>query len=343
MTSPAKLELLLFSLLMIFSCGQEVHNRANRSTSDFVDGITMVAPSKPLSENPTLEIREIGAGWLAIVPYAFTPSDRPMVRYDESKQWWGETREGIVETIRYCHESGLKVMLKPQIWAHHSWSGDIYYDDHSDWLSWEEGYADYILQMAEIADSMEVELLCIGTELKQSVAHRPLFWKNLIVEVRERFGGKLTYASNWDSYTVPQFWSDLDYIGINAYFPLIDSQHPDRSALSRAWKPIRKEIEKFSQKWETPVLFTEFGYLSTDYNAYNTWEKEDRIQELPVNEKAQAVALDVLMENFYPYDWWAGGFIWKWYTSQSRIRNKDKDYTVQGKQGQEILQKWYNK
>src|SRR5690606_41666481 len=100
-------------------------------------------------------------------------------------------------------------------------------------------------------DTMGVELLCIGTELKQSVAHRPLFWKNLIVEVREIFGGKLTYASNWDSYTVPRFWSDLDYIGINAYFPLIESQHPDRSALSRAWQSIRKEIGQFHHNGES--------------------------------------------------------------------------------------------
>ncbi len=122
-----------------------------------------------------------------------------------------------------------------------------------------------------------------------------------------------------------------------------DVQRPKRKDLVRAWEPISLKIEKLSDETGKPVLFTEFGYLSTDYNTHNTWEKEDQIDELQVNEEAQALALDVLFECFYPQDWWAGGFIWKWYPSDYRIRNKAKDYTVQDKQAQQILRKWYNK
>lgn len=333
----------LFVLFAIFSCGSEVRTQRHRTSIDFVDGITLVAPSKPFTGNPAMDIDELGADWVAVVPYGFTPDDRPIVRYDQKRQWWGETREGVIESIRYFHASGLKVMLKPQIWAHHMWSGDIYYDEKSEWLSWEADYTDFIFQMAEIADSMQVELLCIGTELKKSVAHRPEYWSELIRQIRQKFQGKLTYAANWDAYHVPEFWNQLDYIGINAYFPLVESQDPGRNALNRAWEPIEKDIGRFSHKWDKPVLFTEFGYLSTDYNTHNTWEREDQIHQLAVNEQAQAIALDVLMENFYAHDWWAGGFLWKWYPPGSRIRNKSRDYTIQGKQAHDVIQKWYTR
>ncbi len=336
--------ILFFTLLqLIYSCSPDMSPKKDRTAEEFIGGVTLVAPSRPFSRDPTLEIKQMGAGWVAIVPYGFTLQDEPTVIFNHSRQWWGETTTGIIETIRHCHNSGLKVMLKPQIWAHHMWSGDIDYHTDEAWIQWESTYRDFILQMAHTADSMDVEVLCIGTELKKSVENRPLFWNQMIDQLRGTFKGKLTYAANWDSYEVFPFWEKLDYIGVNAYFPLSEDRHPSRNQLVKAWKPILSKMKRLSQRTDKTVLFTEFGYLSTDYNTHNSWEKEDQINELPVNEAAQALALDVLFECFYPEDWWGGGFIWKWYPPDYRIRNKAKDYTVQDKEAQEVLSKWYNK
>ena len=318
-------------------------SQTNRSVDEFIDGVSLVAPPRPFSQNPSIDIKALGADWVAIIPYGFTPADVPAVYFNQSRQWWGESKEGIIETIRHCRESGMKIMLKPQIWAHRMWSGDIFYENDSDWIAWEAGYEDYIIHMADIADSMNVEILCVGTELKKSVASRPDFWRQLIDQIGKRYGGKLTYAANWDSYDAFPVWDRLDYIGVDAYFPLSDSRHPARKDLMKAWKPISLKMEKLSQETGKSILFTEFGYLSTDYNTHNTWEKENKMDELDVNEEAQAIALDVLFECFYPKNWWAGGFIWKWYPHDYRIRNKAKDYTVQDKQAQQVLRKWYNK
>ena len=45
-------------------------------------------------------------------------------------------------------------------------------------------------------------------------------WRDIIKETREIFEGQLTYAANFDNYMFVDFWDDLDFMGINAYFPL---------------------------------------------------------------------------------------------------------------------------
>jgi hypothetical protein len=42
-------------------------------------------------------------------------------------------------------------------------------------------------------------------------------------EIRKIYTGKLTYAANWDDFDKVPFWKELDYIGIDAYFPLSDA------------------------------------------------------------------------------------------------------------------------
>ncbi len=331
-------------LVFIFSsCSEEMNKQNYSQRAEFINGVTFVAPSRPFSRDPAVDVEQMGAGWLAVVPYGFTPADESTVWYNHSRQWWGETIPGIIQTVKYGHNAGLKIMLKPQIWARHKWSGEIEYHSENSWNQWESAYRNYILEMAHTADSMNVEMLCIGTELKKSVEIRPLFWAQLIDQIRRIYKGQLTYAANWDSYEAFPFWNEMDYIGINAYFPLSDARHPTRVELIQAWSPIIKKIESLHQRTDKPVLFTEFGYLSTDFNAHNTWEKEKIIEELPVNEAAQSLAIDVLFDCFYPKKWWSGGFIWKWYPPGYRVRNQARDYTVQNKEAEEILSIWYNK
>ena len=116
--------------------------------------------------------------------------------------------------------------------------------------------------------------------------------------------------------------------------------------MKKAWQPILKKLKKFSAKNNKPIVFSEFGYMSLDGCAHNTWELESKRRETPVNELAQANALDALFEVFWKEDWWGGGFIWKWYSNYQkgegrRDRFRAGDYTPQGKQGEEILKKWY--
>lgn len=308
-----------------------------------VEGITFVAPPRPFPEDPIPPIQQVGADWMAIVPYGFTRQGETGVYYGNG-QWWGERMEGIEETIRLAHRDSVKVMLKPQIYIPGSWTGDLTYENTADWETWESDYEDYILTMAKLAAANEVELFCVGTEFKKAVQARPDFWHQLIQKVRVIYNGKLVYAANWDAYELVSFWADLDYVGINAYFPLVDEKTPSVSALKRAWQPIFAQIEAFQKGVDRPILFTEFGYLSVDGCAYNTWELEAKVKSLPINEQAQANAYQALFATFWVADWWQGGFVWKWFPNgQGGEGYNERDYTPQNKLAAETLTKWYER
>ncbi|MBP6827550.1 MAG: hypothetical protein KA165_13395, partial [Saprospiraceae bacterium] len=91
-----------------------------------INGLTFVAPPEPFPQNPMTAVKEVGAGWIAVVPYAFTrPGDANVQYHEAGGQWWGEKPAGVRETIRLAHENGIKVMLKPQVWIPRGWTGSL--------------------------------------------------------------------------------------------------------------------------------------------------------------------------------------------------------------------------
>lgn len=307
-----------------------------------LEGLCLVAPPRPFPADPIPPVKAVGAEWIAAVPYAYSLPGKTFVRYNHPRQWWGERREGCKATILKAKSAGLKVMLKPQVYVPGSWPGGITFDQSEDWRAWEDNYRTYLLDMARLADSTGVDLLCIGTEFKSSSRERPDFWRSLIREVRNHYSGPLTYAANWDEFESISWWGELDYLGIDAYFPLVNEATPSLGALRRAWRPWRQRIEKIQRRFQKPILFTEYGYLSTDYTAFNTWEREAEVHQLSMNEQAQANALEALFQTFHPEPWWAGGFLWKWFPNMEGHEGyPEKDYTPQGKLGEEVLRRWY--
>ncbi len=306
-------------------------------------GLTLVAPPEPFPENPMPGVKQSGAGWIAVVPYAFTRKGQPSVRYHENgNHWWGERPAGVRETIRLAHEAGLQVMLKPQVYVPGSWTGALEFETDGDWTAWEDGYEQYILRMARLADSSKVDLFCIGTEFRTAIARNPAFWLSLIEKTRQVYSGKLVYSANWDDWEQVPFWKSLDYIGLSGYFPLVAGATPEVADLKKAWKPICQQLRAFSRQQERPILFTEYGYLSVDGCGWRNWELENGIKNRPVNEQAQANCLEAMLSTMQAEDWWAGGFLWKWFPNMRGHEGyPERDYTPQGKLGAVVLKKWY--
>lgn len=336
--------LLLLAFLPWFSCFQKDKISASLYAQSKMCGLNFVAPPQPFSQNPMLPVKDIGANWIAVIPYAYTRPNEPHVHYNSARwQWWGERPEGCEKTVDLAKEQGLQVMLKPQVYVPGSWTGSLDYSEE-DWEKWETTYEAYILPFAKMAAEKDVELFCVGTEFKIGAVKRAAFWRALIQKIRQVYHGKLVYAANWDEYEEVPFWQDLDYIGINAYFPLLNEKTPSKKALVDAWSPIANRIKIFAEKHQRPVIFTEFGYLSVDGCAYQTWELEKKIHQLPINEQAQANALHALFETFWPQHYWAGGFLWKWFPNMAGHEGYPaKDYTPQGKIAEENLKHWYSK
>ncbi len=311
--------------------------------SERIKGITLVAPPLAIDKTPMLQLKKLNANWVAIVPYGFGRRGKTELKYNLEWQWWGERFEGVKHSIKLAKAQGLKVMLKPQIYIPGSWPGAIRFESDSDWQCWEEQYQHFILDFAKIAQNLDVELFCIGTEFANSTKLRQAFWVDLIKKIRKSYSGHLTYAANWDEYKGIKFWHLLDYIGIDAYFPLVPNQNPTVPKLMRAWRPISMEIKKVAKYHNRQVIFTEYGYLSVDSCAHKNWLLEPELVHRKINELAQANAIEALFLSFGKKDFWAGGFYWKWYPD---LKQHDaytaRDYSFQQKLGEQTIKKYFS-
>lgn len=240
------------------------------------------------------------------MPYGFVRKSENFVRFNTTGQWWGETDEGLVETITLARSVGFKVMIKPQVWFRHSEYTGSYVPPDSARVVFEKSFEEFVLHYAKIAQRTSVELYCIGTEWKKFIESNPEYWRQLIVRIKEVYKGKLTYAANWDEYKHVPFWRQLDYIGINAYFPLSDKDHPTIQQLKDDWQPWTKEISKVANESSIPVLFTEYGYRSTLKNTNKPWESYTKPG---VSMSNQQMAYQALYEEFWDRKWFAGGFV----------------------------------
>jgi len=311
--------------------------------SQKINGVCFVSPSSKELFSNFNSFKRINANWVALTPYAFSKANEPAVKFNYEHSWWGEQTEGTISMIKQAKAEGLKIMLKPHVWVMgEGWCGQFDLKTEEDWKKWEKDYAKYILSNAKIAQQYNVEMLCIGTEYKIATAKRVIFWKALIKSIRKIYTGKITYASNWDNYTNIKFWNELDYIGVDAYFPLSQTKNVDVNRLNTQWKKITTRLKSFSEKQNKKIIFTEFGYKSIHFSAWNQWEIEGIQPDKNVNLNAQENAYRSLFQNVWSQKWIEGGFLWKWFADDKNSGGlNNSDYTPQHKPVEKIIKKYY--
>lgn len=60
------------------------------------------------------------------------------------------------------------------------------------------------------------------------------------------------------------FWDALDYIGVDAYFPLTDHINPTVEEIKAGWAPIMESLQETSARFDKKIIFAEVGYASFD-------------------------------------------------------------------------------
>ena len=327
-------KLLFIGLLFIhFSCsGQD----------EKINGISFVASGKKIDETHTTPVKKAKGNYVALMPFGFIRSlDSPEIRFNTKRQWFGETEQGLIQYANEFRKHNIKVMVKPQIWI---WRGEftgyLKMDSEENWKILENSYSDFILSYAKIAQKLDAELFCIGTELEQFIANRPQYWERLIKEIKAVYKGKLTYAANWDEFKRTPFWSDLDFIGIDAYFPLSESKTPSVAEFEKGWEQHKSVIKGLQKQHQKKVLFTEYGYRSIDFTGKKPWES-NRV-EGNINLQAQVNGLEAIYNQFWKEDWFAGGFIWKWFIDHENVGGENNNrFTPQNKPAEKKLAELY--
>lgn len=331
---------LVFGLCLVFllsSCSMTTYETKK------INGVSFVASRDSISEIHIKPVLNISANYAAIMPFGFIrDTDNPEIIFNTNRQWFGESRPGAKQYIEELHKHHVKVMMKPHIWMRGEFTGHMKMSSEENWQRLEKSYTEFILDFAKLAQETNTDILCIGTELEKFVMNRPDYWNDLIKKIKDIYKGKLTYAANWDEFKRTPFWDQLDFIGVDAYFPVSDSKTPSVEECMEGWLKHKAVIKEVSDKFEKPILFTEFGYRSVDFSGKEPW-KSDRYED-PANFESQNNTTQALFKTFWEEDWFAGGFIWKWFHNYERSGGeKNNQFTPQNKPVEAIIRDYYSK
>lgn len=174
--------------------------------------------------------------------------------------------------IEEAHLAGMSVMIRPimdeQVFlADGMWRGQI---KPTDMDSWFNSYEELLLKYAVLAQSTNVKVFNIGTELNSMQRKNPARWIALIENIRSVYHGEIMYSFNWNSvYEIAstEFVKSLDYVGIDAYFPLELPDNASRKQLEEAWKQVINQFKTHLP--QKPLIVTEAGILPVA-GAYRT-------------------------------------------------------------------------
>lgn len=298
----------------------------------------------PQKDSGIPPLERIGADWIALTPFAYMNSNTdPKINFPSERNWWADQPNNMRSVVQDARKMNKKLMLKPHFWVEGSgWAGSLKFDSIG-WVTFEKNYTEFIMRWAIYAEINKIEMFCFATELKTLVRKRPEFVKKIIRLIKRVYHGSLLYASNWDDYHKFPFWHEMDYIGVDAYFPISESVTPTPEEVHDLWKPFAQELGIFALKRRKMIIFTEYGYRSINQPVWKQWEIEWVSDTLNVNLQAQVNSYEGLFRAVWNQPWFAGGFLWKWYPEPIHYTGlkANSDYTPQDKPAEKTILKWY--
>lgn len=310
------------------------------TASSFQGGVCWVGSADDASLR---YLHDHGVRWISVTPFGYgqQEANKPPADGYKFSRHRGESIEEVREVIRRARGRSLKVMLKPHLWFSGGWCGDIRMQTPEDWQRWFEAYRAFLSPFIDVAREEQVEILCLGTELGGTIEQPG--WLDLITEARTRYPGKLTYAANWyGDYDRVPFWTKLDFIGVQAYFPLTDKNDPSIEELAAGWERWKAEIASVAAQAKRPILLTEFGYKPVLGTTIRPWEW--RSHE-PFSAEAQARAYEAAFSALRTEEWFRGAYVWKWFSGYTggelRTRRRTDNFSPQGLPAEQVMRRWF--
>lgn len=289
--------------------------------------------------------------WVTLIAWAGQDDyDSPRVRHHngDSVLIW-RTDSSFVKRIELIHAGGFKVFVKPHVWidfaSEGKWRSDIFPSSEENWELWKASYREYITRYAKIAEQGGAEMFCIGTEFSRLAVEKPMFWRELIREVREIYSGEITYAANWyHEFEEVTFWEDLDYIGVQAYFPLAGTDYPSVQEISEGWSEHLPALEAIHKKYDRKILFTELGYKCTPNSATRPWEWIEDISDRDTlySAETQANCYKAFFNSVWDQEWLAGVHLWVLNTGYAKGFKENKlNFSPLGKPAEKVIAKGF--
>ena len=280
----------------------------------------------------------LGANAVSLMPFAYqSRPDDPQLKF-LNRSPTSETDIGTLFAARRAITAGFQVLWKPHIWvSHDSWPGDIRMTDEAAWARWWDSYRRYIAHHAFLAEWAGADLFSIGVELGKTLDRRRE-WHELIDSVRWFYSGAVTYAGNWHAdYDRAPFWDRLDFIGVDAYFPLAANEHADAAAVAAGASGVAELLQRAAERYRKPVILTEVGYAAQ----VGAWV-EPHTEGGAFSAEHQALAYRALFDALGRPDWLRGVFAWKAFSADRGGDSGTRaDFRFLGRPAEAVLRDYF--
>jgi hypothetical protein len=309
----------------------------------FQRGMTYFPLKQPLSEVPgqkeNLErMLADGVEWVALVAVWYQKSRTATLIGPDPKKTASD--ESVREVIRFLHSKGAKVMLKPYVDSHDNvWRANFQPKSVDLWFN---SYRGFVNHYAEMAAEEDVEMYCVGVEYSWCDKKYREQWLDVIDAARSRYKGPLTYAAHWRAYQKVCFWDAVEYVGVDAYFPLSKEDDVGLSAMVKAWKEPLDDMESWRYRarlTDKEIIFTEVGYRSLPL----CWKKGIDTDTDEVDTEAQEMCYKALFMAAPGRPWLRGIYIWSWdHWSINAGGPDNNNWTPKNKPAEKVLSDYYN-
>jgi hypothetical protein len=303
--------------------GYQIHNGYISNRSDIALG----------------ELAAMGANAVSITPYSYMRNTSEASPFLFARQVGAENDESIIHAVLAAKKSGMAVLLKPHVWIRGGWPGEVEMSTPDEWDRFFEYYWSWIRHYAVLSEMYGVEMLCVGVEFSAASVGFEKSWTEIFERVRGIYGGALTYAANWgDEIESVSFWGELDYIGVNFYYPLSENERPSDAQLLDGVKTALDRISSVSRRYEKRVIVTEVGFTSSPAPWIKPYERD---WHSPVDENAQARCYEAFIKGISGRPEYAGVYWWKWPSYLEYGGSRHSGFTPNGKAAKKIVARWF--
>lgn len=290
----------------------------------------------PSAGHELARLRQLGANAISLMPFAFQrATDRPAMHF-LNRSPSSETDIGLLHAARSADAQGFRVLWKPHVWSR-GWSGEIVMDSEADWQAWWHIYRRFLIHHALLARHASAEGLSLGVELGKTL-HREREWRQLIRAVRLVFPGPLTYAANWwDDAERVGFWDALDFIGVDAYYPLAATAEASPEALRRGAREVGEKLAALAARHGKPLVLTEVGFAAREA----AWVQPHEEGGVHAPED-QATAYAALFDGLGRPPWLAGLFVWKAFSFGHQQTSPIPDFRFLGRPAEAVIRDYFS-
>lgn len=279
------------------------------------------------------EIKATGAEWISLNMKVYQTnnySDSIHIPPTNSDYW-----KQLEKSIQQAKAANLKICLFPIVLMTDAedghWRGTF---DPCSEKNWYASYHYLYDLMFENLTMQDIDLLSIGSEFV-SLQGDTKRWTDFIKTIKKRYKGQITYSANWDAIGTVEFYKELDYLGISAYFSLTDKTDPTQEELIEVWAGIKDSIKTIQKRIQTPIIFTELGYTPQDGINTDPWNYY--ISDV-VDMQEQYDCYFAFSQVWRKSPDFNGVFFYDWYGDGGTC---DTTYTPKGKPAVKVIEDWF--